>query len=108
MFIFERLISKDLEKVYYLIWNKKKEIFNFYTQDEEAIMRIITSDNWEDTFFEIYTNLYKTVRETLKDELLEWKTPVYSKCVSLDCKKIAMVRHQREKEGKRTRIYIKD
>ena len=107
MFIFERLISKDLEKVYYLIHNEKKNMFNFYTQDEETIMRIITSENWEATFFDVYTELYKTVREKLKDELLDWKIPLYSKCINLDCKKIAAERKKREREGKKTRLLLK-
>lgn len=106
MFIFERLLSKDLEKVYYLIRNEKKGMFNFYTQDEETIMRIITSDNWEQEFFEVYTSLYKTVKENLSDNLLEWKIPLYSKCINLDCEKIAAERKKREKEGKRTRIFL--
>lgn len=106
MFIFERLLSKDLEKVYYLIRNDSKGIYNFYTQDKETVMRIISSDSWEEAFFDVYTTLLKTVREELKDDLLEWKIPLQSDCVNLDCKKIAIVRKQRTKEGKRTRIVL--
>lgn len=106
MFIFERLLSKDLDKVYYLIHNEQKKIFRFYTQDKETVMRIIMSDNWEEAFFDVYTSLYKTVREKLKDELLEWKTPVYSDCITLDCEKIAIERKKRTQEGKRTRIFL--
>lgn len=108
MFIFERLLSKDLSKVYYLIKNDKKKEFKFYTQDEDVIMRICSSDNWEEEFFEVYTNLYKTVRETLKDEYLEWKTPLRSSCITLNYQRIAAEREKREKEGKRTRIFLKD
>lgn len=107
MFIFERLLSKDLDKVYYLIHNEKKDIFRFYTQDEETILKIVNSESWEEAFFDIYTSLYKTVREELKDDLIEWKTPVYSQCINLDCHKITEVRKRREKEGKRTRIVLR-
>lgn len=106
MFIFERLLSKDLEKVYYLIRNDNKGVFKFYTQDAETIAHIISSDNWEDTFFDIYTTLLKTVREELSDDMLEWKVPLQSDCVSLDYNKIALVRKQRIKDGKRTRIVL--
>ena len=106
MFIFERLLSKDLEKVYYLIRNDNKGMYRFYTQDKETIMRIISSDSWEEAFFDVYTTLLKTVREELKDELLEWKIPLQSDCVNLDCEKMAIVRKQRTKEGKRTRIVL--
>ena len=106
MFIFERLLSKDLDKVYYLIRNDSKGMYRFYTQDKETIMRIISSESWEEAFFDVYTTLLKTVREELKDELLEWKIPLQSDCVNLDCKKIAIVRKQRIKEGKRTRIVL--
>ena len=106
MFIFERLLSKDLDKVYYLIRNDNKGVFKFYTQDKDTIAHIISSDNWEDAFFDVYTNLLKTVREELSDNMLELKTPLQSDCVSLDCAKITSVREQRIKEGKRTRIVL--
>lgn len=107
MFIFERLVSKDYDKVYYLIKNKKKKMFNFYTQDEETIMRIITSDNWEEQFYDVYTDLYKTTREELKDELLEWKIPLYSRCITLDFNKIDIEGKRREREGKRVRLRLR-
>lgn len=107
MFIFERLLSQDLDKVYYIIHNEKKGMFNFYTQDEEIINRIILSDNWERAFFEIYISLYKTVREECKDDLLEWKTPAFSRCVKLNCEKMAAERKRREQEGLQTRIKLR-
>ena len=107
MFIFERLISKDLDKVYYLIHCENKGIFNFYTQDEEIRNQIILSENWEKAFFEVYINLYKTVREECKDDLLEWKIPAYSPCVKLNCERIAAERKRREAAGLQTRIKLK-
>lgn len=107
MFIFERLLSKDLDKVYYIIHHEKKGIFNFYTQDEEVRNKIILSDNWEKTFFEVYITLYKTVREECKDELLEWKTPAFSPCVELNCQRLAEEKKRREIEGLQTRIKLR-
>ena len=107
MFIFERLLSRDLDNVYYIIHNEKKGIFNFYTQDEETRNKIILSDNWERTFYEIYINLFKTVREECKDDLLEWKIPAYSPCVKLNCERMAAERKRREQEGLQTRIKLK-
>lgn len=108
MFIFERLLSKDLEKVYYLIRDDRKKVFKFYTQDKDAISRILSSENTEEAFFEVYTDLYKTVREVLRDDLLEWKTPLYSSCIVFDYQRICVEREKRVREGKRTRILLKD
>ena len=108
MFIFERLLSKDLEKVYYLIHNEQKKVFNFYTQDYETIQRIITSEDWEKAFFEVYITLYKVRREKCKDELLEWKIPALSKCVNLNCDRIKDERERRKLEGLRTQLRLKD
>lgn len=108
MFIFERLLSKDLEKVYYVIHNEQKKVFNFYTQDYETIQRIITSDDWERAFFEVYITLYKVRRENCKDELLNNKIPALSKCVNLNCDRIRQERERRKTEGLKTQLRLKD
>lgn len=107
MFVFERLISRDFKTVFYLIKDRKKNIFNFYTQDEDIITRIIMSSEWEETFFDVYTSLLKTNQETLPDSLMEWKVPAQSKCVRLDYQKIIITRNQRAKAGKPTRLRLK-
>lgn len=107
MFVFERLISRDFKTVFYLIKDRRKNIFNFYTQDEGVIERIIMSSKWEEAFFDVYTSLLKTNCERLPDDLMEWKVPAKSKCVRLDYEKIILERNQRAKDGKPTRLRLK-
>lgn len=107
MFVFERLISRDYKKVYYVIHSPNKKFFDFYTQDEDAIMKILSSSDWEKAFFELYTGLWKTNTERLNDDLLEWKIPVLSKCVHLDYEKVSVERQRRVKAGLPSRLMLK-
>lgn len=108
MFIFERLLSKDLEKVYYIINDELERTFTFYTQDYETIEKIITSDNWERTFYDVYITLYKVRREKCKKELKKLKEPARSKCVNLDYDRLKEERERRKKEGLQTQLRLKD
>ena len=54
MFIFERLITRNYDTVCYVIKCREKDIFNFYTQNDEIMDTIFNAENSIDEMLNIY------------------------------------------------------
>ena len=105
-FIFERLVSKDFEKVYYVITEPAKDRITIYSQDIEELEKIVSSENKAEAYFELYTKLLKTTREEVDYEYLEWKIPVYSSGVSFTYMSLQEERKKRRLAGLRTQVRL--
>jgi len=115
MFVFERLITRNYEAVCYVIKCKDKDIFNFYTQNYEIMDNIYSADNSIDEMLDIYSQLWKTNREVLplfydnegkKESMIEFKTPMLSRCFSFSYKEVMEQVKKRREEGKKSRVRI--
>ena len=110
MFVFERLITRNYETVCYVIKCREKDIFNFYTQNDEIMDSIFYADNSIDEMLSIYSQLWKTNREVLplyydnngkKESMIEFKTPMLSRCYSFSYKKVMEQAQKRLEQGKK-------
>ena len=115
MFIFERLITQDYEAVCYVIKCRDKDIFNFYTQNYQIMDTIYSAENSIDVMLDIYCQLWKTNREVLplfydnngkKESMIEFKTPMYSRCLSFSYKEVMEQVKKRREEGKKCWVRI--
>lgn len=110
MFVFERLISQNYETVVYIIKCREKDIFNFYTQNDEIMDNIFNAENSIDEMLNIYSQLWKTNREVLplwydnngkKESMIEFKTPMLSRCYRFSYKKVMEQAQKRLEQGKK-------
>ena len=116
MFVFERLITRNYETVCYVIKCREKDIFNFYTQNDEIMDSIFYADNSIDEMLSIYSQLWKTNREVLplyyydsngkKESMIEFKTPMLSRCYQFSYKKVMEQAQKRIDEGKKCWVRI--
>lgn len=116
MFVFERLITRNYETVCYVIKCREKDIFNFYTQNDEIMDSIFYADNSIDEMLSIYSQLWKTNREVLplyyydsngkKESMIEFKTPMLSRCYQFSYKKVMEQANKRIEEGKKCWVRI--
>ena len=115
MFVFERLVSKDYQTVCYVIKCKDKDIFNFYTQNDELFDSIFYADNSIDEMLEVYSQLWKTNREVLplffdnngkKESMIDFKTPLFSRCYKFSYQKVMEQAKKRIEEGKKCWVRI--
>ena len=115
MFVFERLITRNYETVCYVIKCRERDIFNFYTQNDEIMDSIFYADNSIDEMLNIYSQLWKTNREVLplyydnngkKESMIEFKTPMLSRCYSFSYKKVMEQVDKRLKEGKKSLVRL--
>lgn len=110
MFVFERLLAHDYQTVCYIIKCKDKDIFNFYTQNEQFINEIFNADNTIDKMLDIYSSMWKTNREELplfymrdgkKESMIEFKTPALSQCYHFSYQKVMEQAKERIENGKK-------
>lgn len=105
-FLFERLVSKDFESVYYVIIEPQKDLITIYSQNIAELNKIVVSENKAQAYFELYTTLLKTNREELDYSMLEWKKPLMSSGVSFNYWLLKEERKRRELAGLPTRVRL--
>lgn len=104
-FVFEKLFSPELDKVYYVIFQKDKGI-TIYTQDEEVQTRLLSAENVAAEFFKVYTSLRKATREELPERLLEWKIPCRSMGIGFNWEQYETEKRRRRLAGEKIQIRL--
>lgn len=106
MYIFERLISKDCDWVYYVMKNAAHNSFYFFTQDEEALDRIRDAANPIDEMLEIYVSLTKTRRERIENKDFENAIPARSHFYCFEYDEVMEQTERRKERGQKSQLRL--